>query len=234
MYLFIFFQFACFENLTANLHPYLPLRISTGSLKPLYHFLCGGVAGSAAALSAHPLDVIRTRFVSQGEPKIYRNTFHATHCMYKEAGVRTFYKGLLPTLIQVYPYAGFQFAFYAFLNKIWRSVFKQTTSERNMMKSLVCGCLSGIGAKTLVYPLDLAKKRLQVQGFEEARMQFGRVQFYDGLSSCLRTVLREEGIFALFKGLRASIVKAGLSTALTFTFYESALRLLANHHSSSR
>jgi solute carrier family 25 thiamine pyrophosphate transporter 19 len=39
----------------------------------------------------------------------------------------------------------------------------------------MCGSLAGLVAKVVVYPLDLSKKRLQVQGFEEARLHFGRV-----------------------------------------------------------
>ncbi len=45
--------------------------------------------------------------------------------------------------------------------------------------NIVCGSLAGLVAKVVVYPLDLSKKRLQVQGFEKARVQFGKVSTYD-------------------------------------------------------
>lgn len=41
--------------------------------------------------------------------------------------------------------------------------------------SLVCGSLAGIGAKISVYPLDVARKRLQIQGFQHGRKGFGKV-----------------------------------------------------------
>lgn len=34
------------------------------------HFVCGGIAGCLASTVAQPVDVIRTRLVAQGEPKV--------------------------------------------------------------------------------------------------------------------------------------------------------------------
>ena len=42
-------------------------------------------------------------------------------------------------------------------------------------KNLLCGSGAGVISKTLTYPLDLFKKRLQVGGFEQARVSFGQV-----------------------------------------------------------
>ena len=39
-------------------------------LRPFTHTLCGGLAACSATVAIQPLDVIRTRFVAQGEPKV--------------------------------------------------------------------------------------------------------------------------------------------------------------------
>jgi solute carrier family 25 thiamine pyrophosphate transporter 19 len=39
-------------------------------LKPISHFVCGGLAAGLTVLNSQPLDVIRTRLVAQGEPRV--------------------------------------------------------------------------------------------------------------------------------------------------------------------
>lgn len=46
------------------------------------------------------------------------------------------------------------------------------------LQSLVSGSIAGVISKSLTYPFDLFKKRLQVGGFEEARSHFGQVQYF--------------------------------------------------------
>ncbi|VDP42459.1 unnamed protein product [Echinostoma caproni] len=46
-------------------------RSTLNCSKTLEAFTCGCVAGSIAAGVTQPLDVLRTRFIAQGEPKLY-------------------------------------------------------------------------------------------------------------------------------------------------------------------
>ena len=92
------------------------------------------------------------------------------------------------------------------------------------MESLVCGTGSGVASKMVVYPLDMAKKRLQVQGFESARKHFGATHEYSGLRSCLLQVARKEGVRGLYKGLTPGLLKAGLVAGCNFSVYEQLCR----------
>ncbi|XP_010629087.1 mitochondrial thiamine pyrophosphate carrier isoform X4 [Fukomys damarensis] len=145
------------------------------------HFVCGGLAACAATLTVHPVDVLRTRFAAQGEPRF------------------SCYKSLKHAYDWAIPADG-----------------KQTEN----LKNLLCGSGAGIISKTLTYPLDLFKKRLQVGGFEDARAAFGQVRSYGGLLDCIKQVLQEEGGRGFFKGLSPSLLKAAVSTGFVFFWYE--------------
>lgn len=113
----------------------------------------------------------------------------AANQIYVHEGWRGFYRGTIPSICLTAPEAAFRFGIYQFLNKHWekpKRILLERSKTRGMEESIgekeigviqssVNGGLSGVCAKTIVYPFDLIKKRLQIQGFEEARVAFGRV-----------------------------------------------------------
>ncbi|XP_009947158.1 PREDICTED: mitochondrial thiamine pyrophosphate carrier [Leptosomus discolor] len=210
-------QFMAFESLTKLVHNVT----SYNARDSFVHFVCGGLADAV-----QPVDMLRTRFAAQGEPKIYRNLRHAVVTMYQTEGPRTFYRGLTPTIVAIFPYAGLQFSFYNILQQISEWVIPAEGKKGGNVKNLVCGSCAGIISKTLTYPFDLFKKRLQVGGFEHARAAFGQVRTYRGLTDCVRQIMREEGPGGFFKGLSPSLLKAAVSTGLVFFWYELFCSLL--------
>lgn len=220
-------QFVSFEFLTELVHKSTQYNSQT----PGAHFVCGGLAACSATVACQPLDTLRTRFAAQGEPKVYRNLRHAVSTMYSTEGPLTFYRGLVPTLVAVFPYAGLQFFFY----KVFKNLLGPTSKDNNFggnLKSLVCGSGAGVISKTITYPFDLFKKRLQVGGFEKARAHFGQVRQYGGFVDCATQIAKEEGLRGCYKGLSPSLVKAALSTGFTFFWYEFFLNAIRKHKGS--
>ncbi|XP_058023895.1 mitochondrial thiamine pyrophosphate carrier-like [Ahaetulla prasina] len=165
-------QFVSFEFLTKLVHHGTPYDARDFTV----HFICGGLSACAATVTVQPLDTLRTRLAAQGEPKIYRNLRHAVVSMYQKEGLLTFYRGLTPTIIAIVPYAGFQFSFYSFLKRMYNWIAPSDEMKKGNIRNLVCGSCAGVLSKTLTYPFDLFKKRLQVGGFEQARAAFGQVR----------------------------------------------------------
>ncbi|XP_054715255.1 mitochondrial thiamine pyrophosphate carrier-like [Uloborus diversus] len=223
------FQFLAFEIFTQQAQIVLPDKVLSDG-KPVINFVCGAMAGFIATTGSFPFDVLRTRLVAQGEPKTYRSVFHAVKLMLKHEGPGSFYKGLTPTLVQIMPNAGAQFAFYKVFQGMWVYAFSSDSNRSSALQSSICGAASGIAAKMLIYPLDLMKKRIQVQGFEEARRSFGAVRKYRGMIHCARCIFIEEGVLGLYKGVWPSILKAACTTGSHFLYYEETLKILAYLH----
>lgn len=212
---FCTFQFSLFESITAYVFTRAP-RLD--AVSPGVNFTAGVSAGCMATVIAYPFDTIRTRLVVQGEPKVYKGITDVISQMCGKEGALSLYRGLWPTLIQIGPYVGCQFALYRFLIEKYDEFVEK--DSHNSLRSLSCGAIAGALSKTLVYPLDLTKKRLQMQGFAEKHN-------YKGLLDCLLITVKKEGPSALMKGLSPSLLKAFISSALQFYFYELSLGILS-------
>ena len=209
-------QFTAFYFLTEQSVTKLGCKANS----PVTHLSCGSLAGMLAIIAAHPFDTLRTRMVGQGEPKLYRNQLHACQLILRNEGMSGLYRGLLPNVALVGPQAGATFFFYEVCKQTWAKVVTNPRMKDGVLCNLTSGAISGIFSKSLIYPLDSIKKRLQVQGFEEARNKFGSTRSYRGVIDCTVKICREEGFFGMYKGFLPSIYKAAAVTALNFAIFE--------------
>jgi len=90
----------------------------------------------------------------------------------------------------------------------------------------VVGTLASVMAKSAVFPLDLVRKRLQVQGPTRALYVHRDIPVYKGVARTVAQVLRTEGPRGLYRGLGVSLVKAAPASAVTMWTYERALKVL--------
>ncbi|GLH16354.1 Mitochondrial uncoupling protein Bmcp [Gryllus bimaculatus] len=183
-----FTQFSSFEVIARN---------TPGQTRhdPYVQFACGAMAGFIATIFSFPFDVIRTRFVAQGEPKVL-------HSHLGDDDSRN-------------------------------SVF----APMPVKGALICGSLAGIFTKTVVYPFDLIRKRMQVQErFISHQANVTRMRFFElrgyvfrcvSFIDCFSKTIKEERIRGLFKGLVPSTMKAGTMTAINFCAYEQVCVFIA-------
>ncbi|KAH9492814.1 hypothetical protein Btru_024783 [Bulinus truncatus] len=164
-------QFSAFEVMTVEIWQYLP-EVLTTTYRPLTHTVCGGLSGCIASTVVFPLDVIRTRFVAQGEPKTYNSLLSAVISIAKHEKFRGFFKGLSSTIIQIAPQMGFQFGLYSLFTGFWNKAHGiWPTAAPESLEALMCGSASGALAKLLVYPLDVVKKSFHGYYFNTRRIK---------------------------------------------------------------
>nr|XP_012152695.1 PREDICTED: mitochondrial thiamine pyrophosphate carrier-like [Megachile rotundata] len=185
-------------------------------------FIAGANAGLIATVVSYPFDTIRTRLVAQSSNhQVYNGIIHSCSCIMRHESPRVFFYGLLPTALQIAPHTGLQFAFYGLFTDICKKYSHETTNTFYI--SMISGSAAGLLAKSVVYPFDLTRKRLQIQGFKHGRVGFGTFFECEGFVDCFKMTLKKEGVKGLFKGLVPSQIKAAVTTALHFTAYEQSL-----------
>ncbi|GAB4856280.1 hypothetical protein Ancab_014208 [Ancistrocladus abbreviatus] len=201
-------------------------------LSPYLSYISGAVAGCAATIGSYPFDLVRTILASQGEPKVYPNMRSAIVGIFKTRGLTGLYAGLSPTLVEIIPYAGLQFGTYDTFKRWtmawnkWRSSNRGNGTDESLssFQLFLCGLAAGTCAKVVCHPLDVVKKRFQIEGLERHPRYGARVEHraYHNMFDALHRILKTEGWAGLYKGIVPSVVKAAPAGAVTFVAYESA------------
>ena len=137
-------------------------------------------------------------------------------------GVQGFFQGLGAGVGQIVPYMGLFFSTYETLRPILAQVSLPYGSG-----DATTGILASVVAKTGVFPLDLVRKRLQVQGPTRERFAGGMVPVYGkGVWKTGNEIVKNEGWRGLYRGLGVGLVKAAPASAVTMWTYERVLRML--------
>lgn len=209
-----------------------------GKLSPQLSFVGGALAGGFATIGSYPFDLLRTILASQGEPKVYKSMSDACMSILKTRGVSGFYTGLTPTIVEIIPYAGLQFGLYDYFKRlvgrfneekaVLRENGERDSAKLSSFQEFMCGLISGTIAKTSTHPLDVVKKRFQVEGLTRHPRYGERIESkaYGNMFFAIRRIVEREGWMGLYKGTFPSVIKAAPAAAITFTVYESVIRQL--------
>lgn len=190
------------------------LRTSEFIPEPFLSLSIGAISGGLATICTYPLDLLRTRFAAQPEPKIYRNLPHAVRLIVRHEGLRGLYRGLYPTVIEIIPYMAINFALYENLKHI--ALYRLQLSRLDPHHYLYIGATAGTISKIVTLPLDNVKKIMQVQ----AQFQRPQQQPYRGVLHVLQKLWVTDGLSAWFRGTTPSVLKAAPNSAITFAVYE--------------
>ncbi|AGO14246.1 AaceriAFL196Wp [[Ashbya] aceris (nom. inval.)] len=184
---------------------------------PLLHcVLAGGIGGAIGDSVMHSLDTVKTR--QQGAPgeAKYRHMISAYRTLALEEGVRRgLYGGYGAAMLGSFPSAAVFFGTYEWVKR-------QMINEWQIHETyshLAAGFLGDLFSSVVYVPSEVLKTRLQLQGCYN-NQHFRSGYNYRGLTDAVRTIVRTEGVSALFFGYKATLTRDLPFSALQFAFYE--------------
>lgn len=217
-------QFGTYRTVTLALHDGLEQRLPDAAES----FIAGASAGALATSLTYPLDLLRTRFAAQGSQRIYTSLFGAIRDIRRDEGYKGFFRGIGPGLAQIVPFMGIFFMGYESLRLVMADMNMPWGSG-----DATAGAIGSVIAKTCVFPLDLVRKRIQVQGPTRAKYVYGDIPEYKSAARALSMIVRTEGVRGLFKGLPISLIKSAPASAVTVWTYERALNTMISYEKKS-
>uniref|UniRef100_A0A7E4VWB1 Mitochondrial folate transporter/carrier n=1 Tax=Panagrellus redivivus TaxID=6233 RepID=A0A7E4VWB1_PANRE len=177
----------------------------------------GCVAGGSVLAIISPLFVAKTRLCLQYEtdgPKKYRGLTHCLAKIYRDEGVRGWYKGFVPGLWGSL-YNSIQFAIYNHL-KAWRcrQLGVENDTKLSTTDIFVFSAASKCLGKASIYPYQVVRARLQ-----------DHHTHYKSATDVIVQTLRKEGIYGLYKGMLMTMLRQLPNGIIMFVVYEHAKSL---------
>lgn len=210
--------FYCFDA-------YHPIFLSAFPGYPNFsRLLAGGCSGVTSTLLTYPLDVWNTRMaVSQGRFR------YGQVALLSVEGAKSATRGLFPTLLGIFPYAGISFFVFDSLKtrQLVRpqrpDLYRRTLTP---FESVVCGGIAGVLSQTATYPLDTIRKTLQANTFLYYYQQPGHLgkATHPGVIEAANFIYRCQGLRGFYNGMSLNWAKGFLATGVAYGINEQLKR----------
>eukprot|EP01091_Cochliopodium_minus_P003908 TRINITY_DN13856_c0_g1_i1.p1 TRINITY_DN13856_c0_g1~~TRINITY_DN13856_c0_g1_i1.p1 ORF type:complete len:209 (+),score=48.94 TRINITY_DN13856_c0_g1_i1:483-1109(+) len=171
------------------------------------------MSGVITTLLTNPIWLIKVRMETQIKSDItsYKGFNDAIRTIYREEGLRGYYKGLTAGLIGTSHGVVLIFSYEEF-KKLLDNYNEKYNRESGFLKYLSAGALSKLFASVSTYPYQVVKSRLQARS--------NQFKQFDGIFHVVRDIWFKEGIAGFFRGVGPSTIRVLPTASLTFATYE--------------
>ncbi|KAJ3021251.1 UNVERIFIED_CONTAM: hypothetical protein HDU68_009720 [Siphonaria sp. JEL0065] len=206
---------AAINSLLFGVHGWFMHHIAgddTPSVSSIFWAGCG--SGFVNAFLSCPMELIKIRLQNQtatpgtigsNNMTTYSGNLDCIQKLYKQGGIRAFYRGLPTTIIRETPSYGAYFASYEIFSHLFTPPGQSLDTPSPGL--LMAGGLAGIVGWLSTYPFDVIKTHIQ------SDLSSGKPQ---GMWVAARTIYKAEGIRPFFTGLGATAIRAFPTNAATF------------------
>lgn len=181
------------------------------NLRIYERFLAGSLAGATAQTAIYPMEVLKTRLTLRKTGQFSGMADCAKQMLQKE-GVFAFYKGYVPNLLAIVPYAGIDLAVYETLKFAWLNR-NSGVVDPGVMVLVGCGAVSGTCGQLASYPLALIRTRMQAQTSIKGAPKVSMV-------ALLQNIVAQEGVTGLWRGISPNLLKVIPAVTVSYVVYE--------------
>lgn len=173
---------------------------------------------------------------SSASPPPYKNSIDCAIRIVREEGVRGLFRGLSASYLGIFESTA-QWIIYEHLKKA--IAIRRHDGQLAVSDSFLAAACSKLCASLGTYPHEVLRTRLrQVVSETRQTLQNGKmieiihsVPRYRNILDVVRTVVRQEGVLALYGGMAAHLLKTVPNAAIMFCCYGKRLLLYAHSHS---
>ncbi|XP_021073832.1 solute carrier family 25 member 41 [Mus pahari] len=178
------------------------------------------VAGSlAVAISQtliNPMEVLKTRLTLRFTGQ-YKGLLDCARQILERDGTRALYRGYLPNMLGIIPYACTDLAVYELLQYLWQKSGRDLKDPSGLV-SLSSVTLSTTCGQMASYPLTLVRTRMQAQDTVEGSNPTMRGVF--------KRILSQQGWPGLYRGMTPTLLKVLPAGGISYLVYEAMKKTL--------
>eukprot|EP00262_Sarcandra_glabra_P003100 TRINITY_DN1357_c0_g1_i1.p1 TRINITY_DN1357_c0_g1~~TRINITY_DN1357_c0_g1_i1.p1 ORF type:complete len:306 (+),score=43.91 TRINITY_DN1357_c0_g1_i1:285-1202(+) len=185
-------------------------------------FASSAFAACVAEICTIPLDTAKVRLQLQKKaasgdgaalPK-YRGLLGTVATIAKEEGLSALWKGIVPGLHPQCLFGGLRIGLYEPVKSFYCG--SDFVGDVPLTKKILAGLTTGALAITVANPTDLVKVRLQSEG----KLPPGVPRRYSGALNAYYTIIKQEGLGALWTGLGPNIARNAIINAAELASYD--------------
>ncbi|XP_074290184.1 mitochondrial uncoupling protein 2-like [Silene latifolia] len=187
-------------------------------------FFSSAFAACFAEFCTLPLDTAKVRLQLQkkspsgdgggGGPVKYQGMFGTIKTIAREEGLAALWKGVIPGLHRQFLYGGLRISLYDPFKIFFVGAF--LIGDVPIFQKILAALLTGAIAILVANPTDLVKVRLQAEG----KMPPGVPRRYSGALDAYASIIRQEGLWALWTGLGPNIIRNAIVNAAELASYD--------------
>ena len=187
-------------------------------------------AGAASTTLTNPIWVVKTRLMLQSNlgphSTHYKGTIDAFRTIWDQEGIRTFYTGLVPSLLGLF-HVAIHFPVYEELKLRFKCYSLKEgdpthSYEIHLPNLIMASSISKMIASSLTYPHEILRTRMQLRPINTGRNNSANLQneVQKKIIPLIKTTYRNEGMRGFYSGFTANLLRTVPASAITLVSFE--------------